>query len=224
MIYSIKIKNITIIDEIEGAWTKNDFVQLLEKFEYPDAKNLKETELKEYLFMAISDFEPPEAAAILLDYKLGEVLNEGQIDSLSHEMLLDKISEEYPVIELHHDLFNINQLLYKAYNGTFLNAKCCIIDFEITSVNKVEIVEITKEIVLKAISKGLSERCLIKRLFNDQLESETTFEEAEGILWKLTVQADGSYKAITSEYWIGKEDIVSGEFEAEVLITTDETE
>ncbi|MDP3312867.1 hypothetical protein [Lutibacter sp.] len=222
MIYSVKIKNITIIDEIEGAWSKNDYIQLLEIFEFSDAQNLKETELIDYLFMAITDFEPHEAAAYLLKYKLGEYLNEGQIDSLSHEMLLDKVSEEYPVIELHHDLFNINQLLYKAYNGTFPNAKACIIDFDISPKSKNESVEITKEIVLKAISKGLSESCLIKRLFNDQLKSETPFEEAEGILWKLTPQNDSSYKAITSEYWLGKEEVINGEFEAEVLIATEE--
>ena len=157
MKYSIKIKNITIIDEIEGAWTTNDFVQLLEKFEYPDAKTIKETELKEYLFMAISDFEPAEAAAILLDYKLGDALNEGQIDSLSHEMTFsDKVSEEYPVVELHHDLFNINQL-YISLQWHFCKCKSCIIDFEIKPINQNEVIEITKEIVLKTHFKGLFE-------------------------------------------------------------------
>jgi hypothetical protein len=33
--------------------------------------------------MAISDYEPHEAAAIVLDYKLGEELNEGQIEQIS---------------------------------------------------------------------------------------------------------------------------------------------
>ena len=33
----------------------------------------------------------------------------------ANDMLLDKVSEEYPEIELHYDLFNINQLFFKNY-------------------------------------------------------------------------------------------------------------
>jgi hypothetical protein len=49
--------------------------------------------------MAISDYEPHEAAAIVLDYKLEE-LNEGQIEQISHNMLIDKVCEEYPEIHM----------------------------------------------------------------------------------------------------------------------------
>jgi hypothetical protein len=37
-------------------------------------------------------------------------------------MLIDKISEEYPEI-VQAPLYHINQLLFKAYNGKFPNAK-----------------------------------------------------------------------------------------------------
>ncbi|MBQ0740794.1 hypothetical protein J9332_41620, partial [Aquimarina celericrescens] len=78
------------------------------------------------LFMAIPDFEPNEAASIVLTYKLSDQLNEGQIHSISHEMTNDKVAEEYPEPNLHYDLFNINQLLYKAYNGTFPNTEATL--------------------------------------------------------------------------------------------------
>ena len=55
-------------------------------------------------------------------------------------------------------------------------------------------------------------------------KAKLLFEEAEGILWKLTAQTDGAYKLITSEYWIGKEDIINGEFDATVLIAEDDDE
>ena len=51
--------------------------------------------------MAIADFEPTDAAAIVLDYKLSEVLAEGQIHNLSHEMLREKVSENYSDIFIH---------------------------------------------------------------------------------------------------------------------------
>ena len=173
--------------------------------------------------MAISDFEPSDAASILLTYKLSEELNEGQIDSLSHEMLLDKISEEYPVIELHVTLFNINQLLYKAYTGTFLNAKATILDFELVETNG-DSQEITKEIVLKSLMHGLTPSALLIRLFEEQLKSDTIFTEAEGILWDLKSTGTNSYQLTTSSYWLNKEDFALGEFEAEVFITEEEVD
>src|SRR5690606_31956433 len=114
MKYLVKINDVKSTDELDGAWTNDDFKELLARFEYPDAEQLKSSELKEYLFMAISDFEPSEAAAIMLDYKLSDILTEGQIDNLSHEMLRAKVFENYSEIDLHQDFFNINQLLYKA--------------------------------------------------------------------------------------------------------------
>jgi hypothetical protein len=120
MNYKVNIESVKSVEEIVGAWSDADFKELLKRFEYPDADTLKSAELKDYLFMAIADFEPNEAAAIILDYKLSEVLNQGQIDNLSHEMLREKISENYSDIFIHKELFNVNQLLYMAYNGSFL--------------------------------------------------------------------------------------------------------
>jgi hypothetical protein len=130
MKYLVKINDIKSTDELEGAWNNDDFKEILVRFEFPDAEQIKTPELKEYLFMAISDYEPGEAAAILLDYKLSDRLAEGQIDNLSHEMLRVKVSENYTDIRLHHDLFNINQLLYKAYNGKFPQAWVNIVEFK----------------------------------------------------------------------------------------------
>ena len=223
MNYKVIINNIETIDEIENSWSNNDYRQLLAQFDYPDAGTLKDSELKEYLFMAISDFEPNESAAILLSYKLSDHLNEGQIDSLSHEMLLDKVSEEYPVIELHATLFNINQLLYKAYNGTFLNAKATVLNFELIPTSN-EAQEITKEVVLKALVYGLTPSALLIRLFEEQLKSENIFNEAEGILWDLTSTGTNTYQLVTSNYWLNSDDFSTGEFEAEVLIAEEETE
>ncbi len=125
----VKILEISTINELSNYWTNKDYYNLLEKFEYPDAKNVKESELKEMLFMAITDFEPNEAAEIVLSYKLAEQLNEGQIQSLSHEMERDRVAEEYPEPSLHYDLFNINQLLYKAFNGVFPNTEATKLEF-----------------------------------------------------------------------------------------------
>ena len=119
MKYAIKIHKISTVNTLPDAWNISDYKELLEKFGFADAQGNDSEELQDLLFMAITDYEPNEAAAIVLTHKLSEHLTEGQIEQLSHEMLLDKISEEYPEIGLHKDLFSVNQLLYKAYNGKF---------------------------------------------------------------------------------------------------------
>ena len=217
MNYHIIINSVKSVEEFKEAWTNADYIELLERFGFPDGKNAKPEELKELLFMAISDFEGYEAAAIMLDYKLSDHLNEGQIDQMSHDMLLDKISEEYSDISLHHELFNINQLLHAAYNGTFPNAKATIIEFEI-SPNE----DVTKEVMLKALSVTLANNSVIKRLFSDQLAGKEAFDEAEDIVWELKPTGDKSYIMTTSEYWISRDEFKDAEFDATVVLFEEE--
>ena len=132
MKYAIKIHKISAVDELENSWNIADYKELLDRFELPNVESTDIKELRELLFMAISDKDPSEAARIVLEYKLSDEMNEHQIDSVSYEMLVDKISEEYPRIALHMRLFCVNQLLFKAFNGKFPTAKATIVDFEIT--------------------------------------------------------------------------------------------
>ena len=213
MNYHMIINSVKTVEELKNAWTNADYIELLDRFGFPDAKDSKPEELKDLLFMAISDFEPPEAAAILLDYKLSDELNEGQIDQMSHDMLLDKISEEYSDISLHHELYNINQLLYRAYNGSFPSAKATIVEFEITP-NK----DIDKEVVLKVLNKTLAKNNVIKRLFGSHLAGKEAFDEAEDIVWKLDSNGENSYTLITSEYWISRDEFTEAEYDAEIIL------
>lgn len=125
-------------------------------------------------------------------------------------MLLDRISEEYPEIDLHCDLFSINQLLFKAYNGKFPNTKAISVDF---STLPAENIEITAEIILKSFNKGLSEGNLVKRLYTEEIETGKRFEDAASILWHLTKTKTNEYQLITSEYWVNKEDLIANNFE-----------
>lgn len=139
MKFKITLNKTTTVEEIENYWSNQDYVNLLELFSFPDANTIKPENLREMLFMAIGDFEPNEAAEIVLTYKLSESLNEGQIAQISNDMLLDKVCEEYPEIDLHYDLFSINQLLFKAYNGKFPNAKATVVDFSINSFDYISV-------------------------------------------------------------------------------------
>lgn len=213
MNYQIVIKNIDTVNEIEGYWSDEDFIALLEKFNYPDGATAEKSSLPELLEMAISDYEPNEAAQIVLHYKLGDQLSEGQINQISNDMLIDKVCEEYPEIHMQGTLFHVNQLLFKAYNGKFPNAKASIVNFSMTPTDG-ETQKLTAENVLKLLNKGLSERNLIKRLFENQISQNIPFPEAESIVWDLKTDDDINYDLVTSENWINKEDINESEFES----------
>ncbi|MDI6047750.1 hypothetical protein [Flavobacterium yafengii] len=221
MNYQITINRANTVDEIESYWTNDDYIKLLEKFDYPDASDADASSLRELLFMAISDFEPKEAAVIVLEYKLSEHLNEGQIQQISNDMFLDKVCEEYPEIGLHSTLFHINQLLFKAYNGKFPNAKATIITATIAPLESENEIQLTKEYVLKLLSKGLSDSNLIKRLFDHAMNENAPFPEAEDVLWDLTTADNLNYTITTSEYWLNKEDIIASEFEGVLEIAVD---
>ena len=221
MNYQITIKKAYTVDEIEGYWTSDDYIKLLEKFDYPDAGDSDPATLKELLFMAISDFEPKDAAVIALEYKLSENLNEGQIQQVSNDMLLDKVCEEYPEIGLHATLFHVNQLLFKAYNGTFPNAKATIIECSFVPLKEESEIELTKESILKLLNNGLSGSNLIKRLFDLPMTENLPFPEAEDILWEVRSTDNSNFTIITSEYWLSKEDIIASEFEGILEIALD---
>ena len=209
MNFTIRLKKIRSIEKIEGYWKKEDYINLLELFDYPDATSVPDSEILDMLLMAITDYEPDEAAETVLKYKLSENLKEGQIKNLSHEMLDDKVAEEYSDISLHYPLFNINQLLYEAYNGKFPRTLASVIDIELIFDGGLNI---TKEIVLRTISDLLSEKSLLKRLFNDQLDSEQELKDAESIIWELKPMGENSYQLISSDYWLNEEDFEMDEF------------
>ena len=210
----IEIKSIYSIDEIPNYWTNEDYIALLDAFGFDDGKSVKPENLQEMLFMAIGDFEANEAAQIILTYKLSNDLNTGQMEQISNEMLLDKVCEEYPEIHLHKHLFSINQLLYKAFNGTFPNAKASLIKFSVLDSDS-EI--ISKSDVLKAFNNGLNESNLIRRLFNEPMTTTVDFLDAESIIWELRSSDNVNFELITSEYWLDRESFLDTSFEGEIL-------
>ena len=216
MKYTITIKDIQTVDEIQEYWTNDDYVQLLEKFNFPDEGEVKTENLRELLFMAITDFEPSEAAKLVLDYKLGEQLSEGQIDQISNDMLLDTVCEEYPEMELQSPLFHINQLLFKAYNGKFPSSSATIINCSIGSSETKSDTAISKAMVLRLYNNGLSDRNIVKRLFEKQMTGKEEFPEAENIIWNLKSSDNVNFEITTSGNLIKKEEVIASEWKDEI--------
>lgn len=205
---TLNIIKISTIDEIENAWTNDDYIALLELFGFEGADGSPREELLELLNMAINDKEPNESANILLTYKLSESLNEGQIDQISNDMSNDRIAEEYPDISIHYDLFNINQFLFKAYNGKFPSTKASKIEVEYRNEHN-EITTISAEDFLRAVLPILTDRSLIKRLFEEELSSTEPLKDSVHIIWDIISSDKGTQYLYTSDYWFNSEDLTS---------------
>jgi predicted protein tyrosine phosphatase len=209
MNFKLKITGLKSIKEIAGYWNNDDYINLLEAFDYTDAKNSQPDELLELLGMACSDLEPDESAEIMLRYHLQNQLNEGQIQNLSHAMIEDDESDENSNIALHYPLFNITQLLRKCYNGVFPSAKATEMDIELEL--KPNTNNVSKEMVLKAVSQLLTSRSPVVRLFEAQLSGKERFSDADHVIWELRQNGQNQYTIITSDYWINAEDIAEDE-------------
>ena len=220
MKFTMQVNEIKSIIEIPGYWSNDDYINILEELEFSDARTSNPSELRELVEMAISDFEPHEAAEILLKYKLKQELNAGQIQNLSHEMADDNEAEGNPDIALHYALFNINQLLYSAFNGIFPIAKATKVEFEL-GFKEDSTITVSKELALKAVCSGLTDNSPILRLFEDQLKGKEPFSDAEKIVWELHNAGSNKYTMITSDYWINKEDFSEHEFSGSIKVFED---
>jgi hypothetical protein len=60
---------------------------------------------------------------------------------------------------------------------------------------------------LKLLNNGLSDRNLIKRLFDDQMTQNIPFPNAAAIIWELNTTDNVNF----TENWINNDDIISSE-------------
>ncbi|MCF0050480.1 hypothetical protein LXM25_10450 [Dyadobacter sp. LJ53] len=202
--FKINILSFEQIKELPGSWEKSDLVNLLNAMDYDNPAEIKDSELKEMCMMSLTDYEPEEAAKIVLDYTIAGRLTEGQIENLSHEILTEKLWEEYPELPLHPDLYRSTQLLYDAFNGKFPRAEA--VQFTIEINGDVTIFEENPEApIVRLLAAGMSDRSLIHRLFSDQLAGDL-FAEAKDILWQLKKVSGGensvTYEIVSSAYWL----------------------
>ncbi|GLU54315.1 hypothetical protein [Dyadobacter frigoris] len=206
--FAVEITSFTPIKEIPGSWTNTDYKALLVKMDYENPDEISEAELKEMCFMSITDYEPAEAAKLVLEYLLEENLTDGQIENLSHQMLTEKLWEENPKLDLHVSFFKATQLLFDAYNGKFPRAEAVQFKLKLTAENpeSLSIFEENPEApIVRILAQGMSDHNLVNRLFGDQLEG-TSFEEAKNIIWELkTIEKktnEITFDIVSSAYWL----------------------
>lgn len=206
--FAVEVLSFTTIQELPDSWTSDDYKALLINMDYENPNEIPQAELKEMCLMSITDLEPSDAAKLVLEYLDQDLLTDGQIENLSHQMLTEKLWEENPKLNLHVSFFKATQLLYEAYNGKFPRAEAVRFQLKIIAQNPDSLAifdQNPKAPVLRLLAQGMSDRSLVNRLFSDQLEG-TSFPEAENIIWKLDIpEKDANaivFDIVSSAYWL----------------------
>ncbi|WGK65003.1 hypothetical protein [Croceiramulus getboli] len=213
--YQVKLEQIKTVDEFPQHWSSDDYRNVLTQLDVDDIQGIDDGDLREYLFMALTDLEPQGAAFEVLHYRLKEQLSEGQLKQIAHDMLEDRIAEEYADISLHDVLYDCNQLLFKAFRGQFPNIKATQIRCSLMPMSK-NAPALSPEIILKALDQGLTSNNIINRLFEDQLAGKIPFPEAEHVIWEWRSVREHEVEFTTSDYWLSKEDFTQSEFVGQV--------
>lgn len=215
------------IEELPNGWENRNYRELLELMDYGDTSGIGEEDLKEMCHMSLSDFEPEEAAKIVLAYVFEGRLKTGQINNLANEMLEEKMWEEYADLSLHEEFFNVSQLLYEAFGGQFPHPQAVLYQMKINPKEKAGLAVFgknTEASVLRILVQGMPENTLILRLFEDPLR-EGEFREAQDIIWQLKAQPTEDslhLELISSRYWFHDLKYAS-DFEASLVYPEEET-
>ncbi|MDO1451629.1 hypothetical protein Q0590_35480 [Rhodocytophaga aerolata] len=206
--FSVERLSFTTIHELPHSWEKKDYLALLKQMDYENPEEIPDSELQAMCLMSLTDVEPVEAAQVIVGYLFAGQLSEGQIENVSHQMLTEKLWEEYPELSLHEGFFKATQLLYTAYNGKFPRGEAVQFQIKLTPEEGASLSLFDghpEAPLLRLLAQGMPDRALLNRLFSEKLAGDS-FEEARHILWRLdTIEKDSNYiifEIVSSAYWL----------------------
>ncbi len=212
--YDVSVLRVDEVRELPESWTSEDYLKILELTDFDDADALAPEELQDYAVLSLQDLEPEEAAAIVLSYVLGDQLSGGQIKNMAHEMMEEKLWEEYQDIRLHRKLFDCGVLLKLAFPRKFPEAEVLKCRIAVTPLNEVakEYLASTDETMLaRLLAHGMDDHAIINRLFDEQVAG-SPFPEARSIVWHFDQTEENGQTIFTiysSAYWLHEMDDVS---------------
>ncbi len=215
--FNVSILSFQKIAKIEGAWKANDYKALLVLMGLEDElESMSESDLREMCMMSLNDFPADEAAKYVLTHSIHGELPDGKIDQMSHDMVENKLWEEFADPSFHEMFFNAYGLLREAFNGTFTAPTGVTFQVKVKAqhTDDLELFKPTIEPALtRLLAGGIDEKAILNRLYDEKIQGDY-FPEAENILWQVkeisTSDKEVTYEIISSELWFGDlEDVES---------------
>ncbi len=220
--YKIELLEFGTISVLPNAWGPDGYRELLQAMDYEDTANTSDADLKELCGMALTDNEPDEAAAIVLGIMFKDQLKPGQVQNMSHEMLQERLWEEYSDLSLHEPLFNAHQLLFEAFQKGFPKPEALRFRIRVSSdqARGLQSLKAAPEAgLIRLLAQGMPENTKINRLYEEELKGGD-FGDANHILWQLHLMEETAnallFEGISSHYWFRDLKHI-GELEAELL-------
>ena len=207
--YRVGVDEFEELAELEQSWMPADYVSILASLDIADAENIDATELKDMTLFALQDLNPPDAAAVLLKYKVGTKLSAGQIRNYSIESQHERLWEQSADLSLHQDMFAVASMLNSVNAMAFPVPDALRVTFTVQcdDVSKLAIFnsDMDRAILLRMISAGMNESAILNRLFGDQIATGKV-ADADSIVWQIAIEqsdpATLKIRITSSAYWL----------------------
>lgn len=225
--FTVQIDSFTKLNKLPNAWSNEAYTALLAAMDLDDGtQDMNATELREMCMMSLNDLQPDEAAKVVLSYLFTDE-TAGKIEQLSHDMLDNRLWEEYSNCLYHEGFFNAYALLREAFNGTFAQPTGLELMFSVTGEDSDDMTIFDESLyssIVRLLANGQGDDALIARLYEEQIEGNQ-FPQAPGIVWQLE-QTDNNeltrkFRLVSSCFWFGSFENIDS-FEAETHADVDE--
>ena len=207
--YRVGVEEFEELAELEQSWMPADYVSSLTSLDIADAGKMDVDELRDMTLFALQDLNPPDAAAVLLKYKVGTKLSGGQIRNYSIDSQHERLWEQSADLSLHQDMFAVASMLNSVNAMAFPVPDALRVTLSIQCDDASKLALFNKEMdratLVRMISAGMNESAILNRLFGDQIATGIV-ADADSIIWQIAVeQADPTKLQIritSSAYWL----------------------
>lgn len=207
--YRVGVDEFKELTELEQSWAPADYVSILTSLDIADAGKIDVDELRDMTLFALQDLNPPDAAAVLLKYKVGTKLSGGQIRNYSIESQHERLWEQSADLSLHEDMFAVASMLNSVNAMAFPIPDALRVTFSIQCDDASQLAlfndEMDRAILVRMISAGMNESAILNRLFGDQIATGK-IADADSIIWQIAVEQPDPAKLqiqiTSSAYWL----------------------
>ncbi len=208
--FNVSLVSFEKISQTEGAWSADDYKNLLALMEFEDdLESMSDSDLKEMCMMSLNDFEAEDAARYVLKHLLNDELPDGKIDQTAHDMVENKLWEEFADPSFHKRFFDAYGLLREAFKGTFAAPTGVRFQVRVQAQQKDDFDlfrPATEPALTRLLSAGIAENAILNRLYAEKIKGDQ-FPEAENILWQVKAVSSSATEAVfeitSSELWFG---------------------
>lgn len=140
---------------------------------------------------------------------IGDTLREGQLRNAANEMREEKLWEEYVEPAYHGQMFRVASLLYAALPAMFPKPDVVKVGLRIKSADAINeglfVPSPNASLLVRLLAGGMSERAVLNRLYEDQIQGEA-FPNAADMIWSASAATAGDgaieISVLSSGYWL----------------------